>query len=322
MARIGLLLMVIAMVETGCKEVSSLQSGSLSSNVDLAPGTLSCAVSSVSDGGTLSVSLTLDNLQPGSPAESFSVDFYLSLSSSFVPLSDPRIGTASVPAGSPAGNSATAVPVTLSIPAGALNQAVYIYAIVDAAGAVTETSKTNNTSAVLNAAVVLVYDSSNSLRTFHILLETYPPASGSTADTLMAVYKDIAGTAMYQGLVFNGSPGGGYAAIDAGALTTGTYYVVVKAWTAGPYAMAVRTGNIDHRSFSPLAGNAQDTYEPDNTPQIWPVTQDLGPTAITLPPGQTEPLPVAPLTMPVGRMANRYAGTTPADWDWFTFTLP
>jgi len=181
--------------------------------------------------------------------------------------------------------------------------------VVDAAGAVTETDKTNNTSTVGNAAVVLVYDGANSGRTYGVLLESYAPSGSGTVNTVMALYD---GTGTFLEAVNNASMGG-YAVIDrtGSPLGSGTYYVLVASWDDGPYAMAVRTSGIDRRSFTPLASNAADTYEPDYDPNPIPVINNLS------------SLPSPVLSMPVGSMVNRYAQKTPTlDFDWFTFTLP
>ena len=274
-------------------------------SVDLVPGQLAAASSSATDGGTLSVTLTLNNLQSGSVSTAFAVDFHLVQTSAFNPSTDAKVGTATVSSG--IGSSASiAVPATLSIPAGTLNQDVYLYAVVDAAGAVTETDKTNNTSTVGNAAVVLVYDGANSGRTYGVLLESYAPSGSGTVNTVMALYD---GTGTFLEAVNNASMGG-YAVIDrtGSPLGSGTYYVLVTSWADGPYAMAVRTSGIDRKSFTPLANKAADPYGVNDNPHVFPVTQNL------------PSLPSPVVSMPVGSMVNRYAVQNSDDW--FTFTLP
>ena len=285
--------------------ISIVETTPPASSVDLAPGQLTAASGSAADGGTLSVTLTLNNLQSGSVSTAFSVDFYLAQTSAFNPSTDAKVGTATVSSG-PAGGASIAVPASLSIPAGALNQDVYLYAVVDAAGAVTETDKTNNTSTVGNAAVVLVYDGANSGRTYGVLLESYAPSGSGTVNTVMALYD---GTGTFLEAVNNASMGG-YAVIDrtGSPLGSGTYYVLVTSWADGPYAMAVRTSGIDRKSFTPLANKAADPYGVNDNPHVFPVTQNL------------PSLPSPVVSMPVGSMVNRYAVQNSDDW--FTFTLP
>ena len=309
--RLGVLLAGVILVTT-CSASLTGVSGPVSKNVDLAPAGLASTWASVPDGGTLAISLTLDNLQPGAQAFPFSVDFFLSMTGTFAPGTDTKVGTVVVPSG-PAGDSGLVVAGSVSIPAGSLNQAVYIYAVVDPAGTITETNTANNISSIGNARIVNIYDN-----TLPILLETYAPSGSGADSTIISLYKNVAGVAVYQGVESNAGGPGGYATVNAGLLGPGTYYVAVVSWDSGPYAFAVRTSGFSRITFANLTSNLQDPYEPDDSPKIWPVTQDLGPTATPF--GQNQPLPTAPLTVPVGGMVNRYSG--PGDWDWFTFTLP
>jgi hypothetical protein len=215
------------------------------------------------------------------------------------------------------GSSSTAVNASLTIPnlGSNSNQAVYIYAQVDAAGVITETDKTNNLSTTGNAATVLVYDGTNASRTYKILLETYAPTGSGSVDTGIGLWVKATSTTAVNVASANASgPGPGYAQIDttSAPLVPGTYYVLVISWSPnnGPYAMAVRTANVVRQSFTAsLASNALDPFEPDDTPTVGSLTAALNPT-----------LPTAPVTMKVGSMVNRYSDN--GDWDWFTFTLP
>jgi subtilase family serine protease len=278
-----------------------------STDIDLAPGKLT-AGTTAADGGTLAVTLSLNNLQAGTVSTAFGVDFYMTLTSTFNTSTDSKIGSAAVAAGSLGGSTSITVPATLSIPTGALNQAVYLYAVVDAAGVVAETNESNNTSTVATAGVTLVYDSSNAGRTYAMLLETYAPSGSGTVNTIMALY-DGTGTQLQS---VNDSSMGGYAAISS-ALGPGTYYVMVTAYADGAYAMAVRTAGIDHVMFTPLGSKGADPYGVNDNPHIYP------PANMPF----TPPVPV--VSMPVGTMVNRYAvgatGHTFQD-DWFTFMLP
>lgn len=294
--RLALLLFAVALV------VSCGQSEPGPASVDLSPGAIACSQQTVPNGGSLTVTLTLANSGSASPSTAFDVDFYFALTSTFSTATDTKIGMATVSSG-PAGNSTVSVPASVTIPAGTLNQSTYIYANVDPAGTVTESDRTNNVSTVGAAAVVQVYDAS-----LPILLETYSPDGSAAPDTIMALYKNVAGSAVYQGKVSNDGGPGGFATINAGVLTPGTYYVVVTDWNPGPYAFTVRTSAFTRSSFTHLNSNAEDLNEPDDTPQTWPVT------------GNPASLPAKPQSVSLGASVNRYAGAS--DWDWFTFTIP
>ena len=157
---------------------------------DLVPASMTYTGSSVAQGGSLPVTLAIQNLQSGTINKSFGVDFYMATTSTFSPSTDSHVGSATV--SGIGGSASTNVNATITIPTGlgsTFNQAVYIYAQVDAAGAITETDKTNNVSTTANAAAVLVYDSTNAGRTYKILLETYAPTgSGTPVDTGMGLW--------------------------------------------------------------------------------------------------------------------------------------
>jgi hypothetical protein len=278
--------------------------------VDLTPGAMAFTGTAVADGTTLDVSLPIQNLQSTAVSAAFDVDFYLAFTSAFSPSTDTKLATVAHSSGVPGSSSVTLgasllIPDTLNV-----NQVVYIYAVVDAGGAVTETDETNNMSTAATATPVLVYDDDNASRTYPVILETYSPSGSSMADTVMGLYRDDAGSATVLQVDTDTSVPY-YSLIDrtASPLAPGTYYAVVTNWLpdVGPYAMAVKTAGIDNVAFADLALNTEDTYETDDTPQVWPVS--LNTTA-----------PVNPVPMKVGTMVNRYSGAS--DWDWFKFVLP
>lgn len=282
-------------------------------NVDLLPASITTAASSVAQGSSLAVTLTVKNLQSGAVTQSFGVDFYLALSSTFSPGTDSHLGSATV--NGIGGSSSAAVNASLTIPSlGAdSNQDIYIYAVVDSAGVVTETDTTNNTSTATTAAIVLVYDSSNASRAYKVLLQTYAPTGSGSVDTAIGLWRQTSSsTATSIASVNSMGAGPGFASLDLSStpLTPGTYSVVVISWSNyGGYAMSARTPNVAASTFSTsLSSNSQDPYEPDDTPQIYPITSNL------------TSLPTAPAALPVGSVLNRYSAA--GDWDWFTFTLP
>jgi hypothetical protein len=277
---------------------------------DLSPGAMIFTGTAVADGTNLDVTLPIQNLQSGAVSAAFDVDFYLALTSAFSPSTDTKLATVVHSSGVP-GSSSVTLGASLPIPDLNINQVVYIYAVVDARGVMTETDETNNMSTAANAASVLIYDDENASRTYPVVLETYSPSGSSTADTLMALYKDGSGTAIFLAGVNTMGPGPGYARVDTSGspLAPGTYYAAVLSWSPknGPYAMTVKTAGIDALRFVDLASNTEDTFEPDESPNTWPLTQN-------------KPIPSAPAILRVGSALNRYSANL--DYDWFTFTLP
>jgi hypothetical protein len=281
---------------------------------DLRPGAISFTGTAVADGTNLDVSLPIQNLQSTAVSAAFDVDFYLALTSAFSPSTDTKLATVALTSGVP-GSSSVTLGASLSIPELNINQVVYIYAVVDARGVMTETDETNNMSTAANAASVLVYDDENASRTYPVILETYSPSGSSTADTSMALYKDDGlGTitsAKYMEAVNPMGPGPGFAMIDKSAspLLPGTYYVVVVSWSPnnGPYAMAAKIAGIGNVAFVDLTSNTEDTYEPDESPNTWPLTLN-------------KPIPGAPAILRVDSALNRYSANL--DYDWFKLFLP
>lgn len=304
------LLLLVAALGLTFISCSGATSGGGSTGVDLIPAALTYTGSSVNKGASLGVTLTVQNLLSDSVSTSFAVDFYLTLNSTFNTASDTHLGSATV-AGI-GGNTSKNVSASLTIPSSGLtyNQDFYLYAVVDAAGVVTETDKTNNTSTISTAAVVLVYDSSNVSRTYNVTFETYAPTGTGTVDTAIAVWQ---GTSTCVASQNAGGAGPGFASITT-SLSPGTYYITVVSWSNfGGYAMSIRTSNITTRpSFSTrLTSNSQDTYEPDDTPQVYPINTGSS-TAMST--------PTAPVVMKTGAAVNRYSDA--ADWDWFEVVLP
>ncbi len=294
---------------------------------NVVPGSLVGTGSSVAEGGTLAVSLVLQNPQSTSVTQSFGVDFHLATTSIFNPTSDTLLGSSTVNTTIAAGSSykltTSFTMPTVSSP----NQDFYLYAVVG-----------SNVSTVADAAVVLVYDSSNGSRTYNVILQTYDPTSPTTnltggtssaeVDTIVAYYKLSSGVGVYQAQADPGGPGYGYKAIGSISsplsLGPGTYYVLVLSYTGtsvtpsftygnGPYAMAVITGNIALQPFPTAL--TQDPYTTDGTPQVYPIYQNLNPSV-----SPNWPLPTHPVQMNLGSMVNRYSAS--GAWDWFTFTLP
>ena len=216
-----------------------------STEPDLAPGAMTLALSGAADGTSLDVALRVNNLQSAAVSSAFDVDYYLGLSSAFSPAGDTKLGSVSHPGGIAASSGAD-ISVSLALPdALDLNQAVYIYAVVDAGGAVAETDEANNISTVAAAAQVLLYDDENSARTYPVVLQTYSPSGASSADTLMALYRQDGGAAVFLAGVNMMGPGPGYASIDTSGtpLGPGTYHVVVMSWSPQQRALRDRHDN-------------------------------------------------------------------------------
>ena len=284
---------------------------------DLRPGSMSFVGDAVAGGQSLPVILPIENLQPDTVTDSFEVHFFLATSSVFSPSDDTDLGAVTVAADVP-GNSSVTINATLPrpIPTG-INEVCYVYAVVDSTGVVTESNKTNNQSTTDTAAAVLVYDPAISGRTYAIVLQTYlgsdPSKTTGSTDTVMALYRDNSPTATYLPPA-DTSGASDFSLIDktSSPLAPGTYYVVVESYSGrnGPYALSVRTLNIsssDLPRFVDMTSNSQDTWEPDDTPTVVPITAST-----TIP---TKPDPVK-----VGSALNRYSALN--DWDWFTFVLP
>ncbi len=264
--------------------------------------------------GTLPASVTITNLQSGSTTQSFPVDFYLALSSSFSPSSDDKVGSATVAGiGS---NQTVSVSVSLAIPSlgGNANECVYIYADVNAAGSVTEADMSNNVSTVDKAGVVLVAKTP-SPQTYDVMVETYsgsgsPPADPNFA-TGLALYKDNgSNTVTFISKYFAAAV---YGALDFSAtgLSSGTYYALVVSIgsSTGPYAFNVRTLNIDQARVADV--NAESSSN-DNT---LPIT--LSQSSIANYTG-SPPTNGTPVT--VGNAVSWFLASD--DMDWFTFRLP
>jgi hypothetical protein len=286
-----------------------------SKSVDLLPGVMTFTVDYVADGGTLAVTLPVEN-QGSAAAAAFMVEFYLAATSAFDPLTDTNLGPtagASVPA-----NSTGTVNASLSIPELNINEVRYVYAVVDSTGAVDESDETNNQSTTGTAAEVLVYND-ESPGPYSIIIQTYlgsdPSKTTGSTDTVMALYHKDGSTATY--MISDMSTATDFSLIDMSSapLASGTYYIAVLSSNPnnGPYALSVRTSNIGYLPrFVDLSSNAVDPWETDDLPvNSLPMTEDKS-------------IPTVPALIKVGGVLNRYsdynAGTY--DWDWFTFVLP
>ncbi|HUX52272.1 MAG TPA: CARDB domain-containing protein [Spirochaetia bacterium] len=282
--------------------------------VDLAPGNVSTAGTSVQQGGSITVTLPVQNLATGSVSGPIAVNFYLATSSTFNPATDTSLGSASF---SNIGSNATVnVNTSLTITATTANLVYYLYAVVDPAGDVVDTNTANNTSTVAEALRLLVY-ATPSPQSYPLYVETYAPAGGGTATTAIALYKKTStGVVQYQGENVGAYPGA-TAVLDFTAtgseLTSGTYYVLVwipnpYSFYSGAYALEVRSANVGQVSFNALS--SEPTASNNNTI----ITLN----ASTVPFNTTEPTNA--YSVPVGQAVNWYIPYQ--GYDWFTFTLP
>jgi hypothetical protein len=280
---------------------------------DLQPGSISFGGDAAADGQSLAVTLPIANLLSDAVAGSFDVHFYLASTSAFSPSDDTDLGAVTVTGGVP-GNSGVTISTSLAIPELNINEVRYLYAVVDSTGVVTEGDETNNQSTKDTAAAVLIYDDENASRTYDVIVQTYlgsdPSKTTGSTDTVMGLYRDNTATATYLAADMSGATD--FSRIDKTnyrPLAPGKYYAVVLSWTGknGPYALAVRTANIDLPTFADLASNAMDTWEPDDTPATLPLTENKA-------------IPAKPDPLKVGAALSRYSDFN--DYDWFTFTLP
>jgi len=278
-------------------------------DADLALGALTAAGGTAADGASLGVSVIVKNLESGAVTTAVDVAFHIALGTALDPSTDPVVGTASLASGI-GGSTSQALSGTVTIPASAGSQDARLYAVVDPSGSVTETDETNNTSAAGDAATIIVYDTADASRTYAMLVETFSQSGASSANTVLALYRDDSGTGTFLASV-NDTSQHGYAALDTTGtpLAPGTYYALVTSWNSGPYALQVHTANIARATgLTDLANNGADPYEPDNAPHIFPVSQDLS------------TLPTAYAGIAGAAALDRYAAS--GDYDWFRFTLP
>jgi hypothetical protein len=280
---------------------------------DLQPGSISFGGEAAADGQNLAVTLPIANLLSDAVAGSFDVHFYLASTSAFSPSDDTDLGAVTV-TGGVAGNSSVTASASLPIPELNINEVRYLYAVVDSTGVVTEDDETNNQSTKEAAAAVLIYDDENASRTYDVIVQTYlgsdPSKNTGSTDTVMGLYRNISSAAAYLAADMMGATD--FSRIDKTnyrPLVPGKYYVVVLSWTGrnGPYALAVRTANIDLPTRADLASNAMDTWEPDDVPATLPLTENKA-------------IPAKPDPLKVGAALSRYSDVN--DYDWFTFTLP
>ena len=268
--------------------------------VDLAPSAVAYTGSAVQKGGSLPVTATIQNLQSGSVSVAFSVDFYITLSTTFSPSTDTKLGSATV--SGIGANATTTASATLTIPSsGYTGNNAYIYAVVDAAGVTGDINTSNNISTPATAAVVWV----NSNGTYYVVVATYAGSGTGSNTTEVTLYKDNgSGSVTFVG---DNKPLSGYGLLDYSAtgLTSGTYYALVSSvsGSTGPYAFEVATG-----STTTVADMTSDSTSNDNT-------LTLGTLSLYAGAAPTNGLPVK-----VNGAVSWFLAA--GDRDWFTFTLP
>lgn len=294
----------------GCSSPDSTDTGSQidTGDNDLLPKEITFSVPYIADGDQLTVTLPIENQQTGDVATDFAVHFYLSQTTTFSYLSDNDLGAFTVTDDIP-GITTKNININLDMPDLDINQCVYIYAIIDSTNLISETNEANNESSLDNAACILLYDDENGARTYDLFFETYPATGSGSTNTLIVLYKDNGLTMDY---INEDDDSGTYALYSKIAQTCdkqSTYYLLVLAYAAGPYALSARTANVDIKLFgSDIGSNAGDPGEVDDDPQILPVF-----------PGNTT-LPPASTSIKIGGISNRYFGT--GDYDWFKIELP
>ncbi len=270
--------------------------------MDLEPKEITFSVDNIADGGSLTITLPIENKAADTVTTDFDVHFYLSTDATFdAAAPDSDLGTANVTTDI-AGGTTISINPPLFIPEDAVNECVYIYAVVDSTGVVAETDETNNQSTTITAAVILVYDNETvPPRSYNLFFETYPPTGtiiGTDPDTQMTLYNNAGGVEFTQ----DSQNGAGNYEQKTYACNSGTYWVLIYGFVGdGPYAFSVRTANIDRKTFSAdLGSNAEDQEEASNYPG---------------------PPPVATwVDIKVGAESNRYSGINDADW--FKIVLP
>ena len=281
-------------------------------SVDLKPGTASSASTSVQQGGSVSLTIPVQNLDTGTVTGTISVSLYLASSSTFNTGTDTKLGSASF---DNIGSSATVnLNTSTAVTAPTANLVYYLYAVVDPAGDVVDTNTANNTSTVADALRLLVY-ATPSPQSYPVYVETYAPAGGGTATTAIALYrKTSTGVVQFVSKQTGGYPGD-TAKLDftgsGSELQSGTYYVLVwipntYSFYSGAYALEVRSANVGQVSFNALSS------EPTASNNATGVTE-----------GTVDTYAVEPsnaYSVPVGQAANWYIPT--GGFDWFTFTLP
>ena len=281
--------------------------------VDLAPGNASSASTLVPQGGSIVVTLPVQNFATGTVSGPITVDFYLASTGTFSTGTDTKLGSATFDG---IDSSATVnINPSIRVTAPTANLVYYLYAVVDPAGDVTDANTANNASTSAEALRILVY-ATPSPQSYPVYVETYSPAGGVT--TALALYKqtDI-GTVAWVGESTGAFPGQ-TASLDFTAsgseLTSGTYYALIwvpssLTFTSGSYAFDVRSAGISRVSFSPLT--SEPTTSNNNT--IATLNENTA-SANTIAPTNAYPVPV-------GQAANWYIPQN-GPYDWFTFTLP
>ncbi len=313
---IGFLGIICAlMMLYGCSSPDNTDKGSQidTGDNDLIPNGITFSAAHVADGEQLTVTLPIQNQQIGNVETDFFVHFYLSQTTTFSYLSDDDLGAFTVIDDIP-GSTTKNINFNLTMPDLNINQCVYIYARIDSTELVTETNEGNNESSIRNAACILLYDDEDAGRTYDLIFETFPPTGTvTTYNTIIVLYKDNGANMDY--VTEDDASSGSYnlySYISGTYNKTSTYYLLVIAYAAAPYALAVRTSNVDIQLFgADLGSNAADPGENDDNPT--PDTLNLSTdTPLAYPPVSTSIL--------VGNASNRYWGT--GDYDWFKIELP
>ena len=172
-----------------------------------------------------------------------------------------------------------------------LNQFVYVYAVIDTASEVPETDEGNNKSEIKDAAVALVYDDENASRFYDIVIETYSPKDPDTeVDAALTLFSSEGTMLVSDETVihyYSNSP-------------DNTLYILVSnADDPGPYALSVRTSNIELKEFPNIV--SPDPFEPDDD--------------------HSGNIPANPLVLNTNNFCNRFAENE-SDLDWFEIYLP
>ena len=299
-----LAVIVISFGLSACPAASQTGGGGA---VDLTPSAVAYNGSAVQKGGSLQVTATIQNLQSGTVSVAFSVDFYITLSTTFSPSTDTKLRSATV--SGIGANATTTASATLTIPSnGYTGNNAYIYAVVDAAGVTGDINTSNNISTPATAAVVWV----NTNSTYYLAVQTYAGSGGNLSiGTEVTLYKDNGSGSVASSLSWDAQALSGNVVLDltASGLTSGTYYALVspKGGSTGPYAfevtpLSVATTTVADRASDPSTSN-------DNTLTLGtPLTSYAGA-------APTNGLPV--------KVNGAVSWFLPSgDQDWFTFTLP
>lgn len=271
------------------------------------------AGSTVTEGGTLQVSVTVKNLKGSAVvANAYSVAFYLASGSTFSPGSDPLLAPSSALTLPDIGaNGSVTIDATLTMPSGSaatpyLNQCDYIYAVVTATG---DTTVGNDTTPANDSLIVLLGATTPPSIYTDLVVETYSPDGTSpTGNPTFGIYNS--GNSTHEGWYI----GPGYGKSQVLSLPSGTYYIAVWTNGPGPYALVVRSMNVTHRTFTAALASDPDSTN-DNSPPIASLNQLYASGSF---PSSLNTAGAKVLT--IGEAVNWWAATD--ETDWFKFTLP